>query len=91
MKQSSRAVAFLAQQAERVGAPTDPVISPLAVKPSRACIMLDIGVTRLYELLNAGQLESYKDGRSRKITVASINAYVARRLKENQQSEAPAA
>jgi hypothetical protein len=41
--------------------------------------MLDVGMTRLYELLNSSELESYLDGRSRKITVSSIRAYVARR------------
>lgn len=55
-------------------------IEPLAVKPKVAWRMLNCGNTHGYELLAAGELESYKDGRSRKITVASIKAYVARRL-----------
>jgi hypothetical protein len=42
--------------------------------------MLDCGNTRLYELINAGALKSYLDGRSRKITVESIRGYIARRL-----------
>jgi hypothetical protein len=42
--------------------------------------MLGCGNTRGYELLAAGELDSFLDGRSRKITVASIHAYVARRL-----------
>jgi hypothetical protein len=42
--------------------------------------MLDCGVTRLYELLNSNELESYLDGRSRKIVLASIHALIARRL-----------
>jgi excisionase family DNA binding protein len=42
--------------------------------------MLDVGNTRFYELIAAGELESYKDGKSRKITVASIKAYIARRI-----------
>ena len=45
--------------------------------------MLDIGTTKLYELLDAGELESFKDGRNRKITVASIKARVARKLAES--------
>jgi excisionase family DNA binding protein len=36
----------------------------------------------LYALINAGDLESYTQGRSRRITVESINAYVKRRLAE---------
>jgi excisionase family DNA binding protein len=52
----------------------------LAVKPRTACNMLDVGMTRLYELLNSGELVSYTDGKSRKITVASIHEYVRRRI-----------
>jgi excisionase family DNA binding protein len=52
----------------------------LVVRPKVAWEMLGCGNTRGYELLAAGELESYKDGRSRKITVASIKALVARRL-----------
>jgi len=42
--------------------------------------MLSCSHKRLYELLNAVELESFKDGASRKITVESIRAYVARKL-----------
>jgi hypothetical protein len=55
-------------------------LEPLVVKPKVAWKMLDCGNTRGYELLAAGELESYKEGRSRKISVASIRALVARRL-----------
>lgn len=57
---------------------------PLVVKPREARTMLACGVTRLYELINNNELESYQDGRSRKITVRSIEAYVARKLKSAQ-------
>jgi hypothetical protein len=53
---------------------------PLLVKPRDAWRMLGCGNTRGYELLAAGELDSFLDGRSRKITVASIHAYVARKL-----------
>jgi excisionase family DNA binding protein len=53
----------------------------LVVRPKVACQMLAIGVTRLYELLDTGELESYRDGSARKITVASIRTYVTRQLK----------
>ena len=46
--------------------------------------MLDCGRTRLYELINAKELESYLDGKARKITVASIYARVRRKLQENR-------
>jgi excisionase family DNA binding protein len=57
---------------------------PLVVSPRRARRMLDCGNTRLYELIAARELESFKDGRSRKITVTSIKAYIARRLEEGR-------
>jgi hypothetical protein len=56
---------------------------PLLVKPKAACVLLGCGITRLYELLAAGELESFLDGRSRKITVGSIENYIARRLAAN--------
>lgn len=53
---------------------------PLVVKPRIAWHMLNCSNTRGYELLAAGELESFKDGRSRKIMVASIKSYIARKL-----------
>jgi excisionase family DNA binding protein len=50
------------------------------VTPRRARHLLAIGNTRLYELLNAGELESYRDGGARRITMASIHRYIVRRL-----------
>jgi hypothetical protein len=51
----------------------------LVVKPKAAWKMLACGNTRGYALLAAGELESFLDGRSRKITVESIRDYIARR------------
>jgi hypothetical protein len=56
-------------------------IRPVVVAPSQACVLLSIGMTRCYELMNSGALESFKDGNSRKITVRSIEAYVQSRLR----------
>jgi len=42
--------------------------------------MLNCGNTRLYELIGAGELDSFLDGRSRKITVESIQRYIERQL-----------
>ena len=52
----------------------------LVVKPATAWKMLACSNTRGYELLNAGELDSFLDGRSRKITVESIKRYIARHL-----------
>jgi hypothetical protein len=52
----------------------------LVVSPRRAAQMLDCGNTKIYELLNNKELDSYLDGRSRKVTVASIHRRIARKL-----------
>jgi hypothetical protein len=52
----------------------------LLVRPRRACYLLDCGTTHLYTLIAKGELTSLLDGRSRKVTVESINSYIAKRL-----------
>ena len=32
-------------------------VEPLAVGPKKACILADVGMTRLYQLLNAGEYD----------------------------------
>jgi hypothetical protein len=54
-----------------------PPLRPLLASPQQTCHLLDISMSALYELLNAGKLESFKLGGSRKITVASIERFVA--------------
>jgi hypothetical protein len=56
----------------------------LVVSPRRARYLLDVGNTRLYELLAANELDSFLDGRSRKITVESIHRYISRRLSSDR-------
>jgi excisionase family DNA binding protein len=62
--------------------------SALVVRPLQACALLNIGLTRCYELINSGELESFKDGKARKITVSSIKAYVDRRLELSSSPDA---
>jgi excisionase family DNA binding protein len=57
-------------------------LEPLAVTPRQACTLLGIGNTRLYELIGKRELESYLDGRARRITLESIRRRVARLLAE---------
>jgi len=45
---------------------------------------LKVGRGKLYELLAAGELESYLQGSSRRITWRSIASYLERRLKEEE-------
>jgi hypothetical protein len=53
---------------------------PLLVPPKAAWRMLGCGNTRGYELLAAGELVSFRDGKSRKIVVSSIHDYIVRQL-----------
>jgi excisionase family DNA binding protein len=53
-------------------------LEPFGVSPRKACVLLDIGNTRLYQLIGNGELESYKEGKARRITMASIRQRVSR-------------
>lgn len=55
-------------------------IEPLVVSPRDARKAIGCGNTRFYELLNSGEVQSYTDGRSRKVIVASLRDYVTRQL-----------
>jgi excisionase family DNA binding protein len=45
---------------------------PIWVRPREACRLMGAGMTRVYELLASGELESRKVGGLRLISVASI-------------------
>jgi hypothetical protein len=60
-------------------------IKPLLVRPRSAWRMLGCGNTRGCELLAAGELDSFRDGRARKITVESIHRYIQRRLEQDRR------
>jgi hypothetical protein len=52
----------------------------LVATPNETMTALHIARAKLYGLINAGELESYTDGGSRKILWSSIHGYIARRL-----------
>jgi hypothetical protein len=52
----------------------------LVVRPKVAFKLLGVGNTHGYELVNAGELESYLEGRARQITVRSVFRLIAQRL-----------
>jgi excisionase family DNA binding protein len=64
-------------------------LEPLAVSPRQARLLLGVGNTRLYQLIGDGELVTYKDGRSRRITMASIRARVARLAGAGANGDAP--
>jgi excisionase family DNA binding protein len=55
-------------------------VVPRAVTVPTACKLLSCGVTHAYDLINKGELESYLDGKSRRVTLRSIDNYIARRV-----------
>jgi hypothetical protein len=65
-------------------------VEPLVVRPNKAMRLLDCRRNYLYNLINAGKLESYREGGSRMITVRSIHALIERKLSESQQQTASA-
>ena len=54
--------------------------APLVASPNQAMRAIQVSRKKLYDLINAGELDSYKEGKSRRITVKSINEYIERRL-----------
>jgi excisionase family DNA binding protein len=55
-------------------------LEPIGIPPKQAFELIGCGVTYGYQLLAAGELESYHLGRARRVTVASIHAFIQRRL-----------
>ena len=54
--------------------------APLVASPNQTMRAIQVSRKKLYELINTGELESYTEGKSRRITVKSINDYIERRL-----------
>ena len=77
LKDSGIASRLLGGQAQGGGAPD---LRPLLVSPSQACKLLGISMSGLYNLLNSGNLEFFRVGGSRRITLASIEKFVAERV-----------
>ncbi|MGJ4907516.1 helix-turn-helix domain-containing protein [Bradyrhizobium sp. HKCCYLRH2060] len=53
---------------------------PLVASPNQTMRAIQVSRKKLYELINNGELESYTEGKSRRITIRSINEYIDRRL-----------
>jgi excisionase family DNA binding protein len=60
--------------------PTRTNTVPLAVPPVEAGRLLSFSTGKIYALMRTGELASFMDGRSRRITVESIKNYIARQL-----------
>ena len=60
--------------------PAPPLLDALVVRVPRACALLAVSRPKLYRMLHAGEIRGYRDGGSRKIELASIKQYIARKL-----------
>ena len=61
-------------------------MEPLGLPPKEAFAMIPVGITKGYELINAGELETFKVGRATRVTMSSVRAYVERRLSEQREA-----
>ncbi len=62
-------------------AATEPISQPLLLRVEEAAERLSISRTSLYALLRAGEITSVHIGRSIRIPVSTLNAYVDRLLR----------
>ena len=62
-------------------------LEPLAASPREACTLLNLGLTRLYQLIRNDELDSYLDGSSRRITMESIHRRLERLLANARTTE----
>jgi excisionase family DNA binding protein len=60
---------------------------PLVVRPEQARRLLACGRAALYEMINNGELDSYKDGAVRKITMESLRRFIERKLRESREQK----
>ncbi len=63
-------------------------IEPVAVSAVEAGRLLGISRAKVYELLASGQLRSFKIGRSRRVRVEDVRAFVSRLAEPAQQAAA---
>jgi hypothetical protein len=55
-------------------------VKPLAVAPLEAGRLLSVSQTRIYVMMRAGELDDFWCGRARRITLKSIEKYLALQL-----------
>ena len=54
--------------------------TPLAITTREARRLLSLSMTQLYGLLREGKLQSYRNGRARRVTTASIYNYIEQQI-----------
>jgi hypothetical protein len=66
------------QSTRRYGREAAPSVPPLAHSIPSTCVQLGVGRTKVYELINRGDLETAKIDRRRLVTHRSIEALLER-------------
>jgi hypothetical protein len=66
-----------------------PAVDPnaLVVSVNGAGVLLNACRETVYDLIRGGQIDSFLDGRRRKVSVASIRSYIAHKLANADPSE----
>jgi excisionase family DNA binding protein len=59
-------------------------ISDLLLKPEAAAQALNIGRSKIYQLMEAGEIDSVKIGRSRRISVKALEAFTEKLTRETR-------
>lgn len=59
----------------------------LLLSPERAADRMDVGRSKIFELMATGELESVRIGRSRRIPLDALKAYIER-LRADQEARA---
>lgn len=69
----------MSEQPEREQPRAEPAVEPLLVRVEEAARILSLSRSTIYELMDAGELPSVRHGAARRIPVAALRAWVARR------------
>lgn len=57
---------------------TTVAVIPIRMRPKHACAYLGMSMSKLYELLALGEIDSYTEGRARYITREALDDYARR-------------
>ena len=63
-----------------------PQIEPRVTDVNGGCQRANVGKDRFYKLLHTGEIQSYLDGGSRKVVLASVDAYIDRQIAQSRGS-----
>ena len=64
-------------------------MEPFAVRPEKAAEIIDVSRSKFWTLLATGEIESFKGGRSRRVPLASLRAWMDRQVEAQAQTQVP--